>query len=73
MSRTAGDWIADREMLAEAAADPSLSDGAVRMLCLARVGVIGKEEMAWAKAALAKFATASDLSSSPEPLASPPK
>jgi hypothetical protein len=49
MSRNPGDWIADREMLALAAADPSLSDGAVRSLCLARFGIMDAEAAAWAK------------------------
>jgi hypothetical protein len=41
-------WAADREMLAEAAADTSLSDGAVRALCLAKVGEVTQEVRDWA-------------------------
>jgi hypothetical protein len=48
-----GAWVADREMLAEAAEDPSLSDGAVRALCLARQGRITPEIRQWAQENLA--------------------
>lgn len=43
-----GKWVADREMLAEAAEDPFLSDGAVRALCIARRGKITPEIRQWA-------------------------
>ncbi len=46
-------WVADRKMLAEAAEDQSLSDGAVRSLCLARRGEITPEIRQWAEDNLA--------------------
>lgn len=52
MTHKPGDWVADRETLAEAAADPSLSNGAVRALCLICVGEITAEDRAWAIAVL---------------------
>lgn len=46
-------WVADRQTLFEAAMDSSLSDGAVRALCIAREGEITDEAKAWAISALA--------------------
>jgi len=45
------EWIADRATLVEAALDPSLSDGAVRALVVARWGEITPEIEAWARTA----------------------
>lgn len=53
--RVPGDFVADRDMLFEAAMDPSLSDGAVRSLCIARVGKITDEDKKWAAGVLAEL------------------
>jgi hypothetical protein len=66
MSGNPGDWVADRDMLALAAADPSLSDGAVRCLCLARFGVMDPEAAAWAKSIAHKINIAALSQSHPQ-------